>query len=118
MEAQWLSESAIRRAAKDTISAQKTARFMWGGEGVLAVAGGTWLATMAPAGVSTLEIVARSVIGGLGGLITAMLRIFISQFIRAPYKQRNEAREALRTIPGATPDMLKIPSSPQLEISY
>jgi hypothetical protein len=105
MGAQWLSESAIRRAAKDTISAQKTARFMWGGEGVLAVAGGTWLATMAPAGVSTLQIVARSVIGGLGGLFIAMLIIFIWQFIRAPYKQRNEVRNMIRQL-SMPPDSL------------
>jgi hypothetical protein len=65
---------------------------MWGGEGVLAVAGGAWLVQIAPSGASTLEMVARSVIGGLGGLVTAILIIFGWNLLRAPYRQRNEAR--------------------------
>ena len=68
---------------------------MWGGEGMLAVAGGTWLAQVAPMGASTTEIVLRSVIGGLGGLIVAVLVIFGWNLFRAPYKQRNEAREKI-----------------------
>ena len=90
-----LNQPAARRATNDTVSAQKTARFMWGGEGVLAVAGGTWLAQIAPIGAPTSEIVGRSVVGGLGGLLTAILIIFVWNLFRAPYKQRNEARNLL-----------------------
>lgn len=87
-----LNQSSWGRARQDTISAQKTTRFMWGGEGVLAVAGGAWLAQIAPLGAPTLEIVVRSVIGGLGGLLTAILIIFVWNLFRAPSKQRDEAR--------------------------
>ncbi|OGO22297.1 MAG: hypothetical protein A2144_00445 [Chloroflexi bacterium RBG_16_50_9] len=93
-----LKQSSWGRAKRDTISAQKTVRFMWGGEGVLAVAGGTWLAQIAPLGATTLEIVGRSVIGGLGGLLTAILIIFAWNLFRAPYKQRNEARLRNQTL--------------------
>jgi len=72
---------------------------MWGGEGMLAVAGGAWLAQIAPPYAPTLEIVGRSVIGGLGGLIVAIFIIFVWNFIRAPYKQRNEAWNALSKKP-------------------
>ena len=91
-----LSQTSIRRAISDTISSQKTARFMWGGEGVLAVAGVTWLVQIAPASASTLEIVTRSVLGGFGGLVTAILIIFAWTFARTPYKQRNEARKLVK----------------------
>lgn len=74
----------FRRALSDTISAQKSVRFMWGGEGVLAVAGGAWLAAYAPIDAPTIEIVARSVFGGLIGLATALLAIFLWNLIRAP----------------------------------
>ena len=43
-------------------------------------------------------MVARSVIGGLGGLVTAILIIFAWNLYRAPYKQRNEARRALENL--------------------
>lgn len=98
-----LGQSSWSRAKQDTISAQKTARFMWGGEGVLAVGGGAWLAQIAPLGASTLEIVGRSVIGGLGGLLTAVFLIFVWNLFRAPYKQRNEARILLRAKPKPAP---------------
>lgn len=86
------AQSSWGRAKQDTVAAQKTARFMWGGESVLAVAGGTWLAQIAPIGAPTFEIVARSVIGGLGGLFTAAVMIFAWNLFRAPYRQRNEGR--------------------------
>jgi hypothetical protein len=103
MENKSLTQTAIRRAINDTISAQKSTKFMWGGEGVLAVAGGAWLAHIAPLGASTLEIVARSVIGGLGGLVTAILIIFGWNLLRAPYRQRNEARILLAERPKPKP---------------
>ena len=113
-----INQSAFARAIKDTASAQRSAKFMWGGEGVFAVAGGAWLAQIAPLGATTIEIVIRSVIGGLGGLAVAFVIIFLWYCFRTPYIQRNEAREALKVIPGATPDTPKIPSPPQLIISY
>lgn len=91
-----ITESAWQRARQDTISAQKKPSFMWGGEGVFAVAGGTWLAQIAPAGASIVEMILRSVIGGLGGLLAAVLVIFAWNLYRAPYKQRNESRNTLR----------------------
>lgn len=94
-----LNQSSWRRAKQDTISAQKTARFMWGGESVLAVAGGTWLAQIAPTGAPTLEIVVRSVIGVLGGLVITILLIFIWNLFRAPYRHLNEAIALLMTKP-------------------
>ena len=98
MEEYPLNQSSWSRAKQNTISVQKTARFMWGGEGVLAVAGGTWLAQIAPVGASTLEIVLRSVIGGLGGLVIAIVLIWGFNLFLAPYKQRNEARRELKGI--------------------
>ena len=86
-----INQSSWGRAKQDTITAQTTAWFMWGGEGVLAVAGGAWLAQIAPLGASTLEIVLRSVIGGLGGLCVAVIAIFAWNLSRASYRQRNEA---------------------------
>lgn len=91
-----LNQSATTRAFKDTIISQKTARFMWGGEGVFAVGGGAWLAQIAPSGASTLEMVSRSVLGGLGGLITTIFIIFAWNLFRAPYRQRNGARKLLK----------------------
>ncbi len=64
---------------------------------MLAVAGGTWLAQIAPLSASTFEMVVRSVIGGFGGLVTAILVIFLWNLYRAPYKQRNEARALLQS---------------------
>jgi len=63
-----LNESAFSRALGDTIGAQRTLRFMWGGEGVLAVAGGAWLSALAPQNASIMEIVVRAVVGGLRGI--------------------------------------------------
>lgn len=91
-------QSSWGRAKQDTVATQKTARFMWGGESVLAVTGGTWLAGIAPIGASILEIVGRSVIGGLGGLLTALLVILSWNLFCAPYRQRNEARKKLQEI--------------------
>jgi hypothetical protein len=113
MENDPLRQTAIRRAINDTVSAQKSTKFMWGGEGVLAAAGGAWLAHVAPLGASTLEIVARSVIGGLGGLVAAILIIFGWNLFRAPYRQRNEARILLAARPKPKPlgnrgDLLRV----------
>ena len=94
-----LNQSTWRRATKDTITAQRTVRFMWGGEGVLAVAGGTWLTQLAPPYAPTSELVIRAVIGGLGGLVVAVIMIFAFNLFVAPYKQRNEARQLLSEIP-------------------
>jgi len=60
--------------------------------------GGTWLAQVAPVGASTLEIVTRSVTGGLGGLIVAVLIIFAWNLFGAPYKQRNEAWQRVKKL--------------------
>lgn len=98
-----INQSAFSRAIIDTGSAQKSAKFMWGGEGVLAVAGGTWLAQIAPSGASILEIVVRSVLGGLGSLSIGILVIFAWYLFRAPYKQRNEARALLLAKPKPAP---------------
>jgi len=65
---------------------------------VLAVAGGTWLAQSAPVGTSTVEIVGRSVIGGLGGLLVAVILILTWNLFRAPYKQRNEAWQRIKEL--------------------
>jgi hypothetical protein len=92
-------QSSWGRAKQDTISAQKTARFIWVGQAVLAVAGGTWLAQIAPLGASTAEIAGRSVIGGLCGLFVAVILIFAWNLFRAPYRQRDEARKKLSQTP-------------------
>ncbi|MDP3879955.1 MAG: hypothetical protein Q8Q07_06610 [Dehalococcoidales bacterium] len=98
-----LKETAFQRAKKDTIEAQKTAKFMWGGEGVLAVAGGAWFQSLAPAGAFAWEVVWRSVIGGLIGLSVAILFIYGWNLFRAPYWQRNEARALLLARPQSVP---------------
>ncbi len=89
-------ESAFRRAIKDTISAQKSVRFMWGGEGVLAVAGGAWLAACAPTGAPVAEFVWRSVAGGLIGLVVAFIVIFLICWITAPYNICRDAKNKLQ----------------------
>jgi len=71
---------------------------MWVGEGVFAVGGGTWLAQIAPLNTPTVEIVFRSVMGGLAGLLIAVLFIFLCCIFRAPYKQRDEARIRNQTL--------------------
>lgn len=98
MDTNLLSEKAIRRAYSDTVSAQKTARFMWGGEAVLATGGGAWLVAIAPEGISDFEQIVRAIIGGLIGLVAALLLILIWNLFRAPYRQRNEARNMVRQL--------------------
>ena len=71
---------------------------MWVGESMLAGGGGTWLAQVAPLDASTLEIVVRSIVGGLIGLIVAVIAIFVFNLIGAPYHQRNEARQLYRQL--------------------
>lgn len=90
----WL-ESAPKRAITDTYAAQRTLRFMWAGEGVLAVAGGAWLKAITPDTAPLAEQVGWAVGGGLIGLTKAVIVIFLFHFIRAPYRQRNEARAAI-----------------------
>ncbi len=92
-----LPQSTLRRAINDTLSAQKTVCFMWVDEGVLAGAGVAWLSTIAPSGATVIEIIVRSVLGGLGGLIIAVLAIFCWNIFQAPYKQRNELRNILKS---------------------
>ena len=89
----WL-ETAPKRAVGDAIAAQRTLRFkVW--EAVLAVAGAAWLTAIAPDNASSAEQVGRAVGGGLIGLITAVLVALLFNFIRAPYRQRNEARDTI-----------------------
>ena len=90
------SQSAPRRALEDTFAAQRTTRFMWGGEGVLAVAGGAWLTALAPSSASVAEQIIRAVIGGMGGLLAAIIVILAWNLAIAPYRQRNEARELIQ----------------------
>jgi len=97
------NQSAFGRAISDTVMSQRSAKFMWGGEGVLAVAGGAWLVQIAPIGVTTAEIIIRSIVGGLGGLVTAFVIVLAWNLLRAPYKQRNEARAALSQRPKPIP---------------
>ena len=93
-----MQKSVWRRAFRDTCTAQKTVRFMWGGEGVLAAAGGAWLTAITPDNASVAELVLRAVLGGLGGLLVAILIIFSWQLFRAPYKQRNEACRVIQDL--------------------
>lgn len=90
-------QSALRRAINDTISAQKSVRFMCGGEGVLAVAGGAWLTACVPIDASIIEIVIRSVIGGLIGLVVAIILIFIFNWLLAPYRICKDEKDELNT---------------------
>lgn len=99
-----MKESVPRRAWNDTIVAQKTIRFTWLGDIVLVTAGVALLTTFAPSGVSNWEPVARAVGGGLLGLAAAVGILFLYNFIRAPYRQRDEARRELQNaLPGACP---------------
>ena len=94
-----INQSSWKRATKDTATAQRTAWFVWGGEGVLAVAGGMWLALVAPPNATNAELIIRTVIGGVGGLAVAVILIFAFNLLATPYKQRNEARHLLSEIP-------------------
>lgn len=95
MEIFTLKQSVFSRAKQETYKAQKTAKFMWGGEGALAVTGGTWLTKIASDSANTLEMIGRAVGGSLSGLLAAILAIFIWNLFTAPYKQRNEARNII-----------------------
>ena len=88
-----LSEPSWKRAYKDTVAAQRSLIFMWVGQAVLATAGGAWLIAIAPTTASVAEQVGRAVGGGLAGLFTAVVIMLVFNFFRAPYQQRNEARE-------------------------
>ena len=92
------NQSVWGRAKKDTISAQSTVKFMWIGGAVLAVAGGTWLPLIALESASNFELVARAVLGGLIGLLVALLVFFVWNLFSAPYKQRNESRIELSNL--------------------
>ena len=86
-----MRESGLRRAWNDTISAQKTVKFMWLVNGVWVVSVGAWLFAIAPPSASPFEIVIRAVSGGLIGLITSFAFLYVFSFVRAPYRQRDEA---------------------------
>lgn len=87
---------------------------MWGGEGVLAAAGGAWFTAVASDTVSVAEQMGRAIGGGLLGLITAVFVIFLLNLLLAPYQQRNEARDAHDALLKRVHEYEDIP----LEISY
>lgn len=91
---QFAAESSLWRAARITGSAQHSARFMWGGQAVVATAFGAVATAMADTNTSTGEIAVRAVVGGLIGLLAAIAVVFVfNWWFWAPRKQRNEARE-------------------------
>ena len=91
-----MAESTWGHAWRKTKEAQRGLPFAWGGEAVLAVAGGTWLTAVASTNATTAELVGRAVGGGLSGLATVVLAILAFHFIRAPYRQRDKARQELQ----------------------
>lgn len=91
-----MTESAPRRAFNDSVAALKTVWFGVAAELVLAVAGGTWLVTTAPETASPRELVVRAVLGGLIGFCIAVIVVYSFHFLRAPYRQREEARATNR----------------------
>jgi len=64
---------------------------------VLAVAGGKWLTAIDLSSASVLEIVARSVLGGILGLLLAVILIFIFNLVSAPYRICKEAKDNLQS---------------------
>lgn len=93
-----MQESTLRRAWNDTISAQKTIRFTWLGNGGLGVAGGVLLPILATDDAAPVELVPFVVGGGLLGLASAFVLIYLYYLARAPYRQRDEARAQIATV--------------------
>ena len=91
-------DPAWKRAWKDSVAAQRSARFMWGGEVVVAASFGAGAVALGGIHATVFEQMVRVALGGVTGLLTAFILTFVFQLlVRAPYKQRDEARaEALR----------------------
>jgi len=88
-----VNQSSWRRAFRDTLKAQQSPRFTWGGQAVVATALGAFATAIAKQDAPVAEVVARAVIGGIIGLASTVILIFLLQWVfLVPRKQRNEAR--------------------------
>lgn len=87
--------SAFRRALADTLSAHETAWFLYAVEVTAGGAGAFAGAQLVPANPSAWQQGSYPILGVLAGIIAAVAIIFLGNFVRAPYRQRNEAWEQL-----------------------
>ena len=110
-----LEQSLWSRAKDDTILAFRTIKF-W----ILLI---TWEAVLlvvpslfVEIDISIVEYCNIQAVVFLGGMLTLLIVVFFVIFLFTPYKQRNEARELLKSIPGHTSDSPKI-AQPELHFS-
>lgn len=90
-----MNESSFRRALADTLQAHHGVRFYWIVD-VLAGLSGTMLGTLAtPENADRLQTAFYPALGGLIGLITAVVILFLFNLVAAPYRQRDEAQKEL-----------------------
>ena len=123
-----INQSAPRRAWEDTEHfRQISALWFWGvevicGGALFGIIGGLLGDYWTPKDATPFWQSAYPTIGGGTGVVIGFVIVFILIYLwnlfRAPYKQRDEARNALIAIPGKTPYSLKMPSPPQLNINY
>ncbi len=88
-----MAESTCRRAWKDTERFRRSTLFFWGCEALGAVLFGVGGALLLPEQPSRLASVLYPGLGTVAGLATVFVVVFIWNLFRAPYRQRNEARE-------------------------
>ncbi len=86
----------LARARSDTIGAAHSVKFVGGVAALDALLGGTGTLIAAKSGATTAETVAAGVAGAVGGIVVALLGVFLIRLVAAPFAQRREAREARR----------------------
>src|SRR3989304_1241981 len=99
-------ESSWRRAWEDTERFRHTAGSFWGleivGASVLGLGGGYAGFLRTPMGTTPTQSFLYPAIGGVVGVIIGLMIVFSLIFIwnifRAPYRQRNEARNMVRQL--------------------
>lgn len=103
-----LSQGVLGRAWDDSERLRKESFFwFWGleifGATAIAATSGALAAYWTPNGAGKAEAVILPAVGGflgfVGGLLVLFLAIFTYQYVRAPYRQRDEARRYLQQAP-------------------
>ncbi len=117
MEEKPLTQSSSRRAWEDTKRSFHSIMFFWGVE-VAVVSGFIYLATiLTPEDASRFVSGGYQIAGAIIGAVVGFGIIYLVMLFRAPFKQRNEARIALISTLGATPNSPKV-ASPELHFEH
>jgi hypothetical protein len=90
------SEGVFARARRDTVEAAHSVKFFASVATLDALLGGTVTLIVSKSGASTSETIAAGIAGALGGMLVSLLGAFGLRLVLAPFRQREEAREAHR----------------------